>query len=89
MMYDSEAVFAGPDRITSLKADVDALLRQLSEGGIPERGHVCQQLGSSDGPLHPNSGADERPGPDGPAGPHGSSTDRRPDGGGPDDYGDE
>ncbi|OWS77094.1 hypothetical protein CBW22_02925 [Pantoea sp. VS1] len=32
MTYDSDTVFAGPDRITSLKADVDALLRQLSEG---------------------------------------------------------
>lgn len=32
MTYDREAVFASPDRITSLKADVDALLRQLSEG---------------------------------------------------------
>ncbi|ORM80670.1 hypothetical protein HA42_13650 [Pantoea deleyi] len=32
MTYHSEAVFAGTDRITSLKADVDALLRQLSEG---------------------------------------------------------
>ncbi|MEN4739086.1 hypothetical protein ABEH94_22690 [Pantoea agglomerans] len=32
MTYDSNAVFASPDRITSLKADVDTLLRQLSEG---------------------------------------------------------
>jgi len=32
MMNDRHAVFAGTDRITSLKADVDALLRQLSEG---------------------------------------------------------
>ncbi|ADO08050.1 hypothetical protein ABEG75_23505 [Pantoea agglomerans] len=32
MTYDRHAVLAGTDRITSLKADVDALLRQLSEG---------------------------------------------------------
>ncbi|TPV23658.1 hypothetical protein [Pantoea anthophila] len=32
MMKDRHAAFAGTDRITSLKADVDALLRQLSEG---------------------------------------------------------
>ncbi|WP_370417290.1 hypothetical protein AB9Q29_001215 (plasmid) [Pantoea vagans] len=32
MMNDRHAVSAGSDRITYLKADVDALLRQLSEG---------------------------------------------------------
>ncbi|MEN4798110.1 MULTISPECIES: hypothetical protein [Pantoea] len=32
MTYDRHAVSAGTDRITSLKADVDALLQQLSEG---------------------------------------------------------
>lgn len=32
MTYDRHIIFAGTDRITSLKADVDALLRQLSEG---------------------------------------------------------
>ncbi|MEN4546210.1 hypothetical protein [Pantoea agglomerans] len=32
MTYDRHAVLTGTDRITSLKADVDALLQQLSEG---------------------------------------------------------
>ena len=32
MTYHSDTVFSGTDRITALKADVDTLLRQLSEG---------------------------------------------------------
>jgi hypothetical protein len=32
MTYNRDAILAGPDRIACLKADVDALLRQLSEG---------------------------------------------------------
>ncbi len=32
MTYDRDAVFVGMDRITSLKADMDVLLCQLSEG---------------------------------------------------------
>lgn len=74
-------------RITSLKADVDALLRKLSEGEYVNVDMFANnwvhltalyagiQVQMYDRVLMA-------------AGPHGPAADRRPDGGGPDDYGD-